>query len=206
MRNTKLLVWPMILMLGLLSMGIAYAHWSQILYIEGSVASGDLDWEFTDVSAEDDQPGENDFNCRDNFEGPGSLKWRVDKHVGRTTAVVTDPHTITLTLTNVYPSYWTAVSVYAHCTGSTPLIIAAVVIDGVEITEGSPKIRLDLTGDDNYDIEIWWKESRVFGLQLENCEYSDEMSFWIHVLQDAPQGETLEFTIGLVGVQWDEYP
>ena len=206
MRNTKLLVWPMVLMLGLLSMGIAYAHWSQILDIEGSVASGDLDWEFADWSAEDTVPGENDYNCRDNFAGPTPYKWQVDKDVGRTTITRTDPHTITLTLTNVYPSYWTAVSVYAHCTGSTPLVIAAVLIDGIEITEGDPKIRLDLTGDDNYDIEIWWRESGVFGQQLENCDDSDEMSFWIHVLQDAPQDNTLEFTIGLVGVQWTEYP
>ena len=196
----------MVLMLGLLSTGVAYAHWSQTLNIEGSIASGDLDWEFTDASAEDDHPLENDYNCRDNFEGPPPLKWQVTKNVGRTTAVITDPHTVTLTLTNVYPSYWTSVSVYAHCTGSTPLIIAAVVIDGVEIREGDPKIRLDLTGDDNYDIEIWWKESGVFGQQLEYCEYSDEMSFWVHVLQDAPQGQTLNFTVGIVAVQYDEYP
>jgi len=200
MRNTKLLVWPMVLMLGLLMTGFAYAHWSQTIYIEGSVASGTVDWEFTFASALDETGL--DWNCGDNFVPP---PWRVNKDVGSTTIEVTDPHTVTLTLTNVYPSYWTSASVYAHCTGSVPLIIDNVILNGVVIREGNPKIRLDLTGDDNYDIEIWWRESGVFGQQLEYCWDSDEMSFWIHVLQDAPQGETLSFTIELVAVQYDKY-
>lgn len=204
MRNTKLLAWPMVLMLGLLSTGVAYAHWSQMLYIEGSVASGSLDWEFTDVSAEDDVLGELDYNCRDNFEGPPPLKWRVDKDVGRTTAIITDSHTITVTLTNVYPSYWTEVSVYAHNTGTIPLIIDNVIING-NVLRKSPTsvVGLDLSSDGLNDIEIWWGDG--FGTQLEHCERSPEMSFWIHVLQDAPQGATLSFTIELVAVQYNLY-
>jgi len=43
---------------------------------------------------------------------------------------------------------------------------------------------------------------------LEPGDDSPEMSFWIHVLQDAPQGATgatLRFTIGIVAVQWNKY-
>ena len=140
MRNTKTLVLPMVVMLGLLSTGFAYAHWSETLYISGSIATGELDWEFTFATAEDDQLGENDWNCGDNFVPP---PWRVDKDVGMTTATITDPHTVTLTLTNVYPSYWTSVSVYAHNCGTIPLVIDSVIIDGIVIRKGTPKIRLD---------------------------------------------------------------
>ncbi len=207
MQNTKLIALPTLMMLGLLMTGFAYAHWSQTLYIEGSVATGDLDWEFTVVSPSIDpeNPPTPDWHCNDGFEG--WTYWQGDKNVGYTTTEIDpeDSQKINITLHNVYPCYFNSISVYAHVTGSTPLIFAMVVIDGVEITATpAPVVRLDLDEDTLDDIEIWWGDS--IGEQREQCEIFDEMSFWIHVLQDAPQGETLSFTISLVGVQWNEYP
>jgi len=205
MQNTKLLAWPMVLMLGLLSTGVAYAHWSQMLYIGGSVASGDVDWEFTEAFILDTTG--DDYHCRDNFEGPSPRSWMGDKDVGSSSIEITDPHTITITLTNVYPCYFTMASVYALNTGTIPLIIDNVIIDG-NLLRSFPTypIQLDLDGDGLDDIEIWWKDS--FGFQMEPGDDSPEMSFWIHVLQDAPQGATgatLRFTIGIVAVQWNKY-
>lgn len=209
MQNTKLLAWPIVLMLGLLSTGVAYAHWSQTLYISGSVATGDLDWEFVGVTNLD--PGSPnyvlDYHCRDGFEGPPLYFWMGDKDVGYTYVEIDpiDSKIIRVNLYNVYPSYFNEISVYAHVTGSTPLIFAMVVIDGEEITATpAPVVGLDLDEDGLDDIEILWGNS--LGEQREYCEIFDEMSFWIHVLQDAPQGETLSFTISLVGVEWYNYP
>lgn len=205
MQNTKLLAWPMVLMLGLLSTGVAYAHWSQMLYIKGSVASGSLDWEFTEALIWDITG--DDYHCRDNFEDPSPRFWMGDKDVGSSSIEITDPHTITLILTNVYPCYFTMASVYARNTGTIPLIIDNIIIDG-NLLRSFPTypIQLDLDGDGLDDIEIWWKDS--FGFQMEPGDDSPEMSFWIHVLQDAPQGATgatLRFTIGIVAVQWNKY-
>ena len=200
MRKTKLLVLPMLLMLGLLTSGLAHAYWSQTLYIEGNVASGKLDWEFTFAMAEDEEG--KDWNCGDNFV---PTPWEVDKDVGSTTIEITDPHTVTLTLTNVYPSYWTSADVYAHNNGTIPLIIDRVIINGNVFRKINPfaYAQLDLDKDGKYDIETrWWNG---FGEKIDPCGDSPGMSFWIHVLQDAPQGKTLEFTIEIVAIQWNEY-
>ncbi len=193
----------MVLMLGLLMGGLAYANWSETLYISGSVATGDLDWEFTDVLILDTTG--DDYHCRDNFEDPSPRSWMGDKDVGSSSIEITDSHTITITLTNVYPSYFTMASVYALNTGTIPLIIDNVIIDG-NVLRSFPTypIQLDLDGDGLDDIEIWWRGS-IFGHQMEPEHESPEMSFWIHILQDAPQGETLSFTIELVAVQYNLY-
>lgn len=192
----------MVLMLGLLMGGLAYANWSETLYISGSVATGDLDWEFTEALISDTTGY--DYHCRDNFEVPIPRFWMGDKDVGSSSIEITDPHTIAITLTNVYPCYFTMASVYAQNTGTIPLIIDNVIIDG-NLLRSHPTypIQMDLDGDGLDDIEIWWKDG--FGTQLEPGDDSPEMSFWIHILQDAPQGETLSFTISLVGVQWNKY-
>ena len=199
MRDGKLAALPVLAIFGLLVTGVAFAHWSESLYISGSVATGVLDWQFTFVTAEDDQVGENDWNCGDNFV---PVPYLVDKDVGMTTATIEDPHTVEVTLSNVYPCYWTSVSVYAKNTGTIPLHFEKVLIDSVEITGGYPKVRLDLDNDGKYDIEIWWRNN--IGVQLHPGEDSPEMSFWIHVLQDAPMGKNLRFTIRLVAVQYNE--
>ncbi len=127
-----------------------------------------------------------------------------DKDVGSSSITITDPHTVTITLNNVYPCYFTMASVYAQNTGTIPLIIDKVIIDGnVENSFPTYPIQMDLDGDGTDDIEIWWKDG--FGIQLEPGDDSPEMSFWIHILQGAPEGATLYFTIEIVGIQWNMY-
>jgi hypothetical protein len=192
----------MIVMLGLISSGVAYATWSMTLHISGTVNTGDVNWKFASVVCLDHTPGENDFHCYDNFEG--SVFWQGDKDVGITSCSITDDHTVTVTLTNVYPCYFTEVSMYAISTGSTPIIIDNVIIDGNVLRSYTDNVyRLDLNGDGKPDIEIWWGNG--FGTQLHQNQRSPEMSFWIHVLQSAPQDATLSFTIEIVAVQYNEY-
>lgn len=210
MRNTKLAVLPILLLIGTLLTGVAFAHWSESLLLTGSVATGLLDWQFTDVGHLDPGPPDSvrDYHCRDNFEGPPPYYWQGDKDVGYTTAVVTeDPHVIEVTLNNVYPSYFNSISVYAKNTGTVPLIIEKAIIDGSVVMDFDEKVRLDLDGDGKDDLEIWWK-ANIFGVQLEPGEDGPQTSFWVHVLQDAPRGKSLEFTIELVAVQWNysEHP
>jgi hypothetical protein len=204
MQNIKYMAIPMLLVLALVTIGFAYAHWSETLYINGSVATGEVDWEFTAASSIDPD-GVNDYHCHDGF-ADGEF-WQGDKNVGYTTAVKTDPHTVTVTMHNVYPSYFVSISVYAKNTGTIPIIFDKVIIKNdvtVEVRDDpAPVVKLDLNGDGKKDIEILWGNG--FGEQREPGEMFPEMSFWIHVLQDAPEGATLSFTIEMVAIQWNMY-
>jgi len=194
----------MVVMLGLLSTGLAYAHWSETLFVNGQVDTGELDWQFTSAIIIDTTGP--DYHCRDGFAGPPPEYWIGDKDVGSSSIEVdpTDPHIVTITLNNVYPCYFTMASVYAQNTGTIPLIIDSVIIDGTVLNDfPTYPVQLDLNGDGYDDIEIWWKDG--FGTQLEPGDPSPEMSFWIHVLQPAPQGTELNFTIEIVAVQWNGY-
>lgn len=196
----------MVIMLGLLSTGLAYATWQETLFINGIVETGTLDWEFTAASSLDPGPlpiSVPDYHCNDGFTGP-PYYWMGDKDVGYTTVEITDPHTVTVTLQNVYPSYFNMITIYAKNTGTIPFIIEKAIIDSTEITSTpAPVVSLDLNDDGLADIEILWKDAP--GDQLEPGQDSDEISFWIHVLQDAPEGTTLSLTIEIVAVNWNEY-
>ncbi|MEM2204848.1 MAG: hypothetical protein QW603_01155 [Candidatus Hadarchaeales archaeon] len=189
----------MLVLLGVLVTSVTFANWSESLFITGSVSTGELCWEFKSVFIEDDQEGENDWNCGDNFE---PSPWRTNKDVGKSSASIKDPHTVEVILQNVYPSYFTEVSVYARNVGTVPLHFEKVLIDSVEITGGYPKIRLDLDGNGENDIEIWWLNN--IGAQIHPGWSSPEISFWIHVLQSATQNGSMRFTISLVAVQYNE--
>jgi len=206
MPNKKLVALPMLLVFGLLMTGFAYAHWSQTIYINGTVASGSLDWKFNAISCLDDTPGSHDYHCYDNFEY--GVFWRGNKDVGITSvAISADPHYATVTLENVYPCYFTSISVYPHNIGSTPIKFDNVIFSSTyqSVTLRAENIfALDCSGDGKPDIEISFGDH--FGFQLEPCHLPDpEISFWIHVLQDAPQDNTLNFTVTLNAVQWDAY-
>jgi hypothetical protein len=194
---------PILLVFLLAMIGLVYATWSQNLYINGTVNTGELDWRFTGASCLDTSG--NDYHCRDGFTGEPQF-WMGNKDVGGTSVKIIDPHTVNVTLTNVYPCYYTSVSVYAKNIGTIPLIIDSVIIDGhIFRTTQQPYayVQLDLNGDHYYDIEIWWKNA--LGSQLHPGDYSDEMSFWLHILQGAPEGATLTFTIEVVAIQWNMY-
>lgn len=217
MRNTKLLAWPMVLMLGLLSTGVAYAHWSQMLYISGSVATGELDWQINNFTILDPYSGPDpppDYHCNDNFVGTPAFWPDPDgKNIGWIEGTLRDSDgdgdndTLDLTLHNVYPCYFNSISVYPHNNGTIPLKIDSAIFSSdydTETLRAIGYVALDLDGDGENDIEFSY--GNHFGFQMEPCTLPDpEISFWIHVLQDAPQGETLSFTIEIVAVQYDNY-
>ncbi|RLI81356.1 MAG: hypothetical protein DRP01_10985 [Archaeoglobales archaeon] len=216
MRNKKILTIP-ILTFALISIGLAYAHWSETLYISGTVNTGKLDWGFDSWHCLDQGV---DYHCRDGFAcAPGEPRYWPDpdgKDVGWQELV---PHdydkdgdyeVLDVILHNVYPSYFTSISIYPRNTGSIPLIIDKVIIKNnigtvIAIIRDvpAPVVKLDLNGDGKDDIEILWSDN--FGKQLDPGEDDVEISFWIHVLQDAPKGATLSFTIELVAIQWNKY-
>ena len=116
---------------------------------------------------------------------------------------------MTVALHNVYPCYFNEISIYALNTGTIPLKFEKVIIssdydsqvlDWID-TSYAP-VPLDCDNDDVPDIEIKWGDH--IGAQLHQGEETPEMSFFIHVFQTAPQGETLYFTIELDAIQYNK--
>jgi hypothetical protein len=192
-------------MLAMLMVGISYSMWSRTLYINGTVYTGILNWEFTSCSALDTDPGTHDYHSNDGFAGWSF--WQGDKDVGNTSVAIVDPptnHTVNVTLNNVYPSYFTSVSVYALNTGTVPLIFANVTVDGhVFGNIPTPRIQLDLDHDGTNDTDFWWGDG--IRSQIDVGYPSGELSFWIHILEGAHQNATLSFTIQLTAVNYNEY-
>jgi hypothetical protein len=221
MKKIGLLCLALVLALG--TLGIGYAHWCDTIYIEGQVTTGELCVEFVNCDLMDDEepvnyggdyPTDDPDNTSNNgfvFEPGKGYWWELDKNVGWGTQNISDDgmwggKTLTVTLNNVYPSYFNELTFYLHNCGTIPLKIDHIVINGQNYTGGVPYVQFDFNGDGAYDFEIQWGNN--WGEQLEPCSASPEFSFWMHVLQPCPQAQldTLTFTICIVVVQWNGYP
>lgn len=195
------------LALALALTGAGFAAWTDTLTIEGNVDTGELDWEFSRGVFTHMDHGL-DWNCDPDFTNVR----QVDKDVGSTTGQFKDTDadgdddTLEVTLDNVYPCYYEHIAFWVHNNGTIPLIIEKIIISSDyethEFYELPCLVDLDLDGDDEPDLNLNWGNN--FGVQLHPCVEAN-MSFDLHVKQDAPQGESLSFTIEIIAVQWNEY-
>jgi len=197
MDTKKLFATFAILMLALGIAGFAYAHWEKIITINGTVNTGTLCAEFVPPVTTTDHG--NDWTCD---EGLINVR-QLDKDVGSSSATIVAPDKIEIVLTKVYPSYYEHISFWVHNCGTIPWKIQKVIFNPGEIEIQKPRyLTLDLNGDGKADVEIRWGDN--FGVQIEPCEKLD-ISFEIHVLENAPQEATLTFTASIVVVNWNEY-
>ncbi|ADM27345.1 conserved hypothetical protein [Ignisphaera aggregans DSM 17230] len=216
--NRRLISFSLIL-LTLLTVA-TLAMWSETLRVNVAVGTGEVDWEIvsgptTWLDACGLQPGYgyfrgNDWNAS-YLPEPGADQ--LDKDVGCTDVTLIDSDgdgdydTMRVTLYNVYPWYYTHIAFKVHNDGTIPIKIWRIIIDNQEFYELNAQplkegLYLDLTGDGKSDVLIWWGDN--FGVQLHPCQSAD-ISLDITVLQDAPQGSTLSFTVSFEAIQWNEY-
>ncbi|MEM3976438.1 MAG: hypothetical protein QXO87_06765, partial [Desulfurococcaceae archaeon] len=207
------------LLISLLPM-LAFAMWSETLRVNSAVSTGEVDWRIVPGSliyldACGLQPGYgffagNDWNAT-YLPQPGAIQ--LDKDVGCTSVVLMDGDgdgdmdTMNVTLHNTYPYYYTHIAFKVHNSGTIPVKIWRVIINGQEFYELNEQVlqqgvELDLTGDGRPDVLIWWGNN--FGIQLHPCQSAD-ISFDLTLLQDAPEGATLTFIVRFEAVQWNEY-
>jgi hypothetical protein len=190
--------------------GAGFAHWQETLHVEGTVETGELDWEFLNPPfSAGENPHPPALTCDDVGTDPD-----YDKDVASTVGVFSDSDAdgdydlLTLTIDHAYPCYHNHCAFWVHCNGSVPLIVERVnfLVDDtvVESLTAPGWVELDLGGTADADISMYWGDNFGVGGQMHFCDYRD-MSFSLHILQEAPQGETLTFSIQLVGVQWNEY-
>lgn len=217
--RAKIAAFPAVIAVALLMMAMAYGLWYQTLTVEGQAETGEVVACITGISALDMDQGSLDWTCSPRGFIPnetGSDYWRIPdaKDVGQTLVEVRDC-SLYVTLNNVYPCYFTDVTFKPINTGTVPWIIdKAVFKDNYGNTvatarDGTPYVLLDLNGDQQADIEILWLDN--FGKQVHPYDPQvpgsgrAEISFYIHVLQEAPQGAVLTFSVELTVVQWNEY-
>jgi len=205
--NRKLISFSLIL-LTLLTVA-ALAMWFETLQVNVAVGTGEVDWEILPPAIWLDKCGSGDKDWNASVPRPQQL----NKDVGCTDVELIDSDgdedydTMKVTLYNVYPWYYTHIAFKVHNDGTIPIKIWRIIIDGREFyklneQELQQGVELDLTGDGKSDVLIWWGDN--FGVQLHPCQSAD-ISFDITVLQDAPQGSTLSFTISFEAIQWNEY-
>ncbi len=198
----------------------ATAMWSETLKTNAVIDTGEVDWEFVNGSlilldACGLPPGYGSSGGYDWNASyyPDSRGTQLDKDVGCTEAVFIDSDgdgdydTLNITIHNAYPWYYTHVAFRVVNSGTVPIKIWRVLIDGQayyylnehELQQG---VEIDLSNDGVPDITIWWGDN--FGVQLEPGDSAD-ISLYITVLQGAPENSTLTFTVQLQAIQWNEY-
>ncbi len=156
--------------LALALMGVAYALWSETLSISGTVSTGAVDVAFQNATDDDDgiDPG-------------------YDKNVADCTVELgANGDSMTINITNGYPSYTCTVSYEFFNSGTIPVILN-------DISESiPPELTVMQTGPEE-------------GYQLDANQHA-EATIAIHVDQEAEENENYTLSKSFWWVQWNEYP
>jgi len=199
------------------TLGVAYAAWTDTIYINGSVTTGTLEAEFGVMPPTIFDPfgpppifptTTPDWNCDPNlgFNAPDHPHV-VDKNVGSGETHVVDHDTLELNIYNAYPGYYNHLDFWVHCLGTIPLKTDHVVVRNaagaiVATITDNVLYEFDINGDGYNDMQIWWGDD--FGTQLHYCEQTD-ISFGFCFLQPLPQDSHITIYIDMVCIQWNEY-
>jgi hypothetical protein len=193
-----------IALIALAIVGFSYAHWSETLWLSGTVRTGEMCAEFVPPITTTDHG--NDWTC-----DPGIVNVRqINKDIGSSAARSIDTNadgcndTIIVELNHVYPCYYEHMAFWIHNCGTIPWRIWRAIFNPGNVIIYRPSyLTLDLNGDGNADIEIYWGDN--FGQQVDPCGRVD-LSFDIHILQPFPEDTTLTFSIAIEMVNWNEWP
>ncbi|RLG56696.1 MAG: hypothetical protein DRN83_03440 [Hadesarchaea archaeon] len=164
--------------------GVAFAHWSETLYINGTVYTGELDAEWSVHSIWDNEPSNKDVS--------GMTITPVDSDSDG------DYDQLDVVISNAYPSidYYAILDV--HNNGSIPLH-TYITIDPGNLPDGTT---LEFTGIND-----------IFGgppvPPLENGAQIHPgrwayARLHVHLPQSAAENTTYTFTITVEAVQWNE--
>lgn len=201
------------LMVALAMTGTAYALWSKALFIEGYVETGTVNAEFVYAFTDDDESV--DDPAKDSLDDgldPAASgidpKDRYDKNVAYSEAYINDedPQIAYVNIYNAYPSYYTTAWFDIVNTGSIPVKIQSVLINGIPVMPSEPT-GFDLDDDGDTDVTIHVSEITI-GLQIDPWYWNEEvaqMDLDIHVEQGAKQNSNYYFEVEILLVQWNEY-
>jgi len=229
MKKFGLLCLALVLALG--ALGVGYAAWTDTVYINGTVNTGEVcmslvcPFSYLDNGESPDETGylvgTSDPSADWNASSTGTAAFvnnpvHMTKNVGWITTNcddLTSPiEEVTITLHNMYPCYYNHISFGITNCGTIPIKLDHVTfLDAsgavLDTLTNDGYLALDLSKNQINDVEIYWGDN--FGDQIEPGEHWD-LSFWIHIMQDEgidfTQVQDFTFSAAVTGVQWNEYP
>lgn len=223
--NKRMLVIPFLAILAISIVGIAYAHWSDSVQIEGIAEMGSLTLAFDYV----EPPFCMEYH-KDPVTGvliPGEY---LDKDVGECDAYydeyIMDVHsgkegykTMILNVSNAYPQYFVHTTFIVHNIGTIPIHLVEfnlkdttgeldfMWIDPPPISPALGLFYKDFDGSGTYDLGeeiINVKIVNFVCVQLDACE-STKGEIDIDFKQPAEECHDYTFKAELVGIQWNKY-
>ena len=219
--NTKVHFTTVVVLLfvALASIGVGYGLWSKTLYVDGTVKTGAVDSVFAPDPFTDDDNQVNDprldsgdtGDCKISVRNGGSCdpaatgpdpKDRYDKDVGLCQAGLEVSDTGLVHLFNGYPSYHCTAWFKVQNTGSVPVKVASIKVNGQSVDPGVP-VDLDLTQDQQPDLSLQVTD-------IKTCQQIDPgqdalLNIDQHVLQTAPQDKKeLTYKVEVQLNQWNE--
>jgi hypothetical protein len=210
----------MIIILALATLGVGYGLWSKMLYINGTIETGNVNAVFYDAFTDDDGDVDNpekdngdagtcaeyQYNpagigsCDPNKFGPDPTRYLKDVGYCKAEIDTADAQKLHITVTNGYPSYYCTVWFDIWNNGSIPVKIQSLTVtpDPLEKWVNGEQVTVALSelacGDQIDPVE---DPSTLEGLAQGDIH--------IHVEQAADPGATYTFDAELLLVQWNEY-
>jgi len=198
MHKRRIVILPMLLLIMLSVLGFAYAHWTDTIYIKGSVETGTLTVGFEKTPV--------DPNVVDN-EGTTERPQDIGKASCYLEDEYTDPktgktiyRTLVLTVTNAYPSYYVGLTFVVKNAGTLPLHIKNVVFSdptGRLVYDPATK---EFTDTKTGKVALNAGIINLVSVKLHPCD-NTKAEVDIHVKQDASQCTTYTILVTIVAEQ-----
>ena len=117
MRGNGFALISVLLLISLALIGFAYAHWEEIITVEGQVSTGEINAKITS------------WYCND---PPGTTDPGYDKDVASCGCSIdeNDPQKAYVTITDAYPCYTVTLNLVVQNTGTIPIALGEVRVDG----------------------------------------------------------------------------
>lgn len=204
MKKIGIIALTLVLALG--SLGVGYAHWSDQLYVEGTVKGGQLMVGFSEAL------------INETHENPNPPPEMLDgeylgKEVGETTCEFVGyrecVHTgkygyegILVTITDAYPCYQSHITFVVDNLGTIP-----VIFEGVTIIDPTGELTYDPTLEALVDADgteiINFDFVNLIGWQLDYCE-DTKAEIDVHIKQDAKEHYTYKFRVEIDAIQYNK--
>jgi hypothetical protein len=230
--NKKVLGYSILIAALLLSVaGVAYAHWTKTITVDGYIITGSVDWCWFDERASEGDYGDltGDIWPLQIGGGFGYEIFETYKDIAEAWIEIDeeDCKWLYFGVNRGYPCYMADFTVYPLVTGTVPVKIDHVELwlipyegapesdwDPIEMDLGAQYVMLDWDDDGECDVEIGFAE-QLKGLQLEPGSSAQEISWWLHICEDVEWTHymadeqsrvTYLFALRLVCVNYNEYP
>jgi hypothetical protein len=146
MKRIAFLCLAVVLALG--TMGVGFALWSETLYIDGTVFTGELAVEWSQDVPYDNEPPEKDFSWAECY---------------------IELDTIYITIYNAYPSITYTIPIDIHNIGTIPMHVCGLVVTGGNLPACST-----VTFPDWFSIQLHPSESEWGEITVHLCNEAEE--------------------------------